>query len=122
MRPRRMRIHHIALRTANLDALERFYAGTLGIPITRRGPGSLWLEAGGTILMLEERGASEPKVDAATKELICFAIAPDEHKRFAATIEIEARTDYTLYFRDPDGRRVGVSSYPEPLVASDSSP
>lgn len=117
-----MRIHHVALRTANLQTLERFYAGTLGLPITRRGPSSLWLEAGGTILMLEERDASEPKVDAETKELLCFAIKPDEHKRFAATIEIEARTDYTLYFRDPDGRRVGVSSYPEPLLASDTRP
>jgi catechol 2,3-dioxygenase-like lactoylglutathione lyase family enzyme len=111
-----MRIHHLALRTDDLPALERFYAGKLGLPITRRGPNSLWLElGGGTILMLEQRDASEPKIDPETKELVCFAIDANEHQRFAATIEIEARTDYTLYFRDPDGRRVGVSSYPEPL-------
>ena len=112
-----MRIHHLALRTDDLAGLERFYAGTLGLAITRRGPSSLWLDAGGTILMLEQRDPSEPKVDAETKELLCFAIGPEEHERFAATIEIEASTDYTLYFRDPDGRRVGVSSYPEPRSA-----
>lgn len=111
-----MRIHHLALRTDDLTRLERFYAGTLGLAITRRGPSSLWLDAGGTILMLEQRDPSEPRVDPETKELLCFAIEPRERERFAATIEIEAHTDYTLYFRDPDGRRVGVSSYPEPLV------
>lgn len=113
-----MRIHHLALRTDDLAALERFYAGKLGLAITRRGPSSLWLAAGGAVLMLEQRDPSEPKVDPETKELLCFAIEPHEHERIAAAIEIEARTDYTLYFRDPDGRRVGVSSYPEPLLRS----
>jgi glyoxylase I family protein len=111
-----MRIHHLALRTDDLEALERFYAGLLGLAITRRGPSSLWLDAGGSILMLERRDPSEPRIDAETKELLCFAISPGDHERFAAAIEIEASTDYTLYFRDPDGRRVGVSSYPEPLT------
>lgn len=111
-----MRIHHLALRTDDLPALERFYSSVIGLAITRRGPSSLWLEAGGTILMLEQRDPSEPKVDPETKELLCFTIAPDDHKRFAAAVTIEGRTDYTLYFRDPDGRRIGVSSYPEPLT------
>lgn len=111
-----MRIHHLALRTDDLAALERFYVGILGLAITRRGPSSLWLElSGGTILMLEQRDPSEPKIDPETKELLCFGIAPHERERVAAKVEIEAHTDYTLYFRDPDGRRVGVSSYPEPL-------
>ena len=110
-----MRIHHLALRTDDLAALERFYAGTLGLAITRRGPSSLWLAAGGAIVMLEQRDPSEPRIDGETKELLCFAIDPDEGPELAAKLEIEARTDYTLYFRDPDGRRVGVSSYPDPL-------
>jgi catechol 2,3-dioxygenase-like lactoylglutathione lyase family enzyme len=110
-----MRIHHLALRTDDLGALERFYAGTLGLAITRRGPQSLWLDAGGTILMLEQRDPSEPAIDAASKELICFAIDPSERQSYAAKVEIEAKTDYTIYFRDPDGRRVGLSSFPAPL-------
>lgn len=111
-----MRIHHLAFRTDNLRALEEFYAGTLGLAIMRRGPQSLWLDAGGTILMLEQRDPTEPRVDPETKELLCFAIDPKTATAFTEKLEIEARTDYTLYFRDPDGRRVGVSSYPEPLA------
>ena len=29
----------------------------------------------------------------------------------AAGVRVEDRTEHTLYFRDPDGRRLGVSSY-----------
>ncbi|MBX3228161.1 MAG: VOC family protein [Labilithrix sp.] len=110
-----MRIHHLALRTDDLAALERFYAGVLGLAITRRNPRSLWLDAGGTILMLEERDPDEPRIDPTTKELLCFALPPAARDRFATSpeIEVEARTDFTLYFRDPDGRRIAVSSYPQ---------
>lgn len=117
-----MRIHHVALRTDQLPALEQFYAGVLGLAITRRGPQSLWLDMGGAILMLEQRDPNEPRVDPETKELLCFAIAPHERASFAARVELESQTDYTLYFRDPDGRRVGVSSYPEPLTPWSSAP
>ncbi|MBX3196852.1 MAG: VOC family protein [Labilithrix sp.] len=114
-----MRIHHLALRTGDLARLERFYAGTLGIAVLRRDAGrSVWLDAAGTIVMLERREASEPSVDARSLELVCFAIAPGAHdavvaRLAAAGVAIEARTAFTLYFRDPDGRRVGVSSYPD---------
>jgi hypothetical protein len=30
-------------------------------------------------------------------------------------VPIEDRTAYTLYVRDPDGRRIGLSSYPDEL-------
>ena len=111
-----MRIHHLALRTDDLAALERFYAGILGLAITRKSPHSIWLDAAGTILMLEQRDTAEPRIDPATKELFAFTVTPAEREQLATTLgdRIEARTDFTLYFRDPDGRRVGVSSYPDP--------
>lgn len=116
---RAVRIHHLALRTDDLARLERFYEGTLGVPVLRRDAGrSVWLDADGTIVMLERREAAEPSVDARSLELVCFAIARGAHDAVAARlaaagVAIEARTAYTLYFRDPDGRRVGVSSYPD---------
>ena len=33
-----------------------------------------------------------------------------------AGVAVEAATEFTLYVRDPDGRRVGLSSYPLPLA------
>ncbi len=123
-----MRIHHLALRTADVSRLERFYADVLGLDVLRRdGERSVWLDAGGAIIMLERSSTDEPAIDPRSLELTCFAIDPAEHAAIlrrleAAGIHVEGRTAYSLYFRDPDGRRVGVSSYPAELgAASDDS-
>jgi catechol 2,3-dioxygenase-like lactoylglutathione lyase family enzyme len=117
-----MRIHHLALRTPDLSRLERFYVDTLGFLVTRRQDGrSVWLDAGGAILMLEEREGGEPAIPDGAKELIAFAIGADEHAHYEgrlarAGVAIEDRTPSTLYFRDPDGRRVGLSAWPAALA------
>lgn len=116
-----MRIHHLAFRTDDLDALEHFYARVLGLSVIRRNAGrSVWLDAGGSILMLERCGESEPAVPDGSMELVAFAIAPRDREGVAARLagaglRIESRTAYTLYVRDPDGRRIGLSSYPDEL-------
>jgi catechol 2,3-dioxygenase-like lactoylglutathione lyase family enzyme len=115
-----VRVHHVAFRTASaahLDALERFYAGVLDLAVIRRTDGrSIWLDAGGSILMLEVRDEGEPAVPPGSKELVAFAVSKDVIDRLAAArVPIENRTAYTLYVRDPDGRRIGLSSYPDEL-------
>jgi glyoxylase I family protein len=116
-----MRIHHVALRTGDLAALERFYGGVLGLRVTRRqGERSTWLSAGDAIVMLERRDPGEPELGRGSMELVAFAVPPGSHEELvrrlaAAGIAVEARTASTLYVRDPDGRRVGLSAYPEPL-------
>ncbi len=116
-----MRIHHVAFRTRDLDRLERFYVGVLGLAVLRRTEHrSLWLDAAGTIVMLERSEPDEADIEPESKELVCFALAPHERpvlqqRLETAGVPIEARTSYTLYFRDPDGRRVGLSSYPSEL-------
>lgn len=117
-----MRIHHLALRTRNPERLVAFYEGTLGLPVSKRGA-STWLDAGGTILMIEHAGANEPEIARDSMELVAFAIAPSDAALVEARLEragvaVEARTDFTLYVRDPDGRRVGLSAYPEALVVT----
>lgn len=113
-----MRLHHLALRTRDLPRLEAFYAGLLALPAVRRGERSVWLDAAGTIVMLEI--ADEGEVLASpTLELVCFAISPGERAGWEerlrrAGIAIEATTGFTMYFRDPDGRRVALSHYPDP--------
>lgn len=118
-----MRVHHLALRTADLPRLERFYVEALGLAVIRRPDGerSVWLDAGGAIVMLEKRDDGEPGIPAGSKELVAFTVAPETRalcmNRLAhAGVTVEASTEFSLYVRDPDGRRVGVSSYPAPLV------
>jgi glyoxylase I family protein len=112
-----VRVHHVAFRTEDLEALERFYAGVLNLTVIRRNEGrSVWLDAGGAILMLEKREEGEPTVPAGSKELVAFAVSKAVIERLEkGAVPIEARTAYTLYVRDPDGRRIGLSSYPDEL-------
>ncbi len=116
-----MRLHHLALRTADLPRLEAFYTGVLGLNVSRRqGERSVWIEAGETILMLERKEASEPPLAIDSLEMFAFAITPERKDEFltrlaAAKVALEGSTNHTLYFRDPDGRRVGLSAFPEKL-------
>ncbi len=120
-----LEVHHIALRSFDVDRLERFYAGVLGLEVVRRNDerGSVWLRAGSALLMLERADPSESQVlraHADSLELLAFAIDSQDRESWQArlaraSVPVEAQTAHTLYFRDPDGRRIGVSSYPRHL-------
>jgi catechol 2,3-dioxygenase-like lactoylglutathione lyase family enzyme len=107
-----VRIHHVALRTHDLARLEHFYAQVLGLRIVRRDDarGSVWLDVGGTVLMLERAGEGEPQVPAGAMDLVAFAV--EDKEAWRSRVAVEAESEHTLYFRDPDGRRIAVSSYP----------
>ncbi len=112
-------IHHIALRTFDRTRLERFYVEVVGLSVVRRDDlrGSAWLAAGAALVMIEQAEAAEPCVPVGSRELLAFATedVTMSRDRLARTgIEVEAETAYTLYFRDPDGRRVGLSTFPIP--------
>ncbi len=112
-------IHHVALRVARPEVAARFYSDVLGLPETRRfheggAVKSIWLDAGGVILMLERslRGAG---ADEGSGHLFAIAVedlAAWERRLDAAGIAIVDRTEHTLYVCDPDGHRVGLSTYP----------
>jgi glyoxylase I family protein len=111
-----LRLHHIALRARDPSATTAFYASVIGLREVRRDTErrSFWLEAHGVVLMIEQAEPGEPLVPPDSKELLAFAIDDREAWRLrlaAAGVAIEAETPYTLYFRDPDGRRVAVSAY-----------
>jgi catechol-2,3-dioxygenase len=104
------------MRTTDVASLERFYRGVVGLQVLRRDDarGTVWLDAGGTVLMLEPAVAGEPRVAPGTLELLAFDVDSIEAWRASlagAGIKTEAETAHTLYFRDPDGRRVAVSDY-----------
>jgi catechol 2,3-dioxygenase-like lactoylglutathione lyase family enzyme len=111
-------IHHIALRTRDVARLTRFYEGVLALRRLREQPGySVWLDLGGAVLMIEQAGEDEPPVAPGTRDLLALRV--DDAGRAAVLARLtaaggalEAETQHTSYFRDPDGRRVAVSTHP----------
>jgi catechol 2,3-dioxygenase-like lactoylglutathione lyase family enzyme len=123
--------HHLALQCADLARCEAFYRNVLGLPVAKRwqdGAGaerSVWLavDGQGSFLALERAGA-EPverpfQAPDAGLHLVALRIACGERAAWearlaAAGVAIVHRTRYTLYVRDPEGNRVGLSHHPDP--------
>jgi hypothetical protein len=127
-------VHHVALAVRELAPMEAFYAGVLALPVVRRWPAadggerSLWLDLGaGAFLALErvegEDGGAEGANQGASPGrrggwlMIALRIEPaarrDWRRRFtAAGFALDGHTPYTIYVRDPEGNRVGLSHHP----------
>jgi glyoxylase I family protein len=110
------RVHHLALRIADCARSAAFYAGVLGFPEIRRFADagrlrSIWLRAGDAILMLEiaVRGAGPDEGSGHVLVFAVDALPPWEQRLAAAQVAIDDRTAYTIYLRDPDGHRVGLT-------------
>jgi len=111
-------LHHAALRARDVEATTAFYARMLDlIEVRAERPRSVWLGLGdGSVLMIERREAGEPAIPAGSLELIAFRV--DEaskasiRKRAIEDGSFDGETAHTVYLRDPDGRRVGVSTFP----------
>lgn len=113
-----MDIHHLALRVVDLERSAAFYAGVLGLRSIRRnrddeGLRSVWLAAGGAVLMLERRLAGAGAAEGSGHLLALSVEDVDawEPRLRSAGVEIDGRSAHTLYFRDPDGHRVGLSDH-----------
>lgn len=113
-----LRPHHLALRTRDVAGLAAFYRDVFGLSALRETPGvSVWLDLDGAVLMIERAGPGEPGVPAGSMEFVAFAVTAAQREALDARWRaegraVEHRTEHTVYLRDPDGRRVGVSSYP----------
>jgi catechol 2,3-dioxygenase-like lactoylglutathione lyase family enzyme len=110
-------LHHLALRTHDVERLVDFYREWFGLPEARDArPRSVWLRLDAAVIMIERAQASEPSIARESLELIALRVSADERIALRARLleagALEAETEHTLYFRDPDGRRVGASTYP----------
>ncbi|EMO52110.1 VOC family protein [Leptospira noguchii] len=107
-------IHHIAIGSPNIETLEKFYISLPGLKKIRVNKNtddslrSIWFAAGNTILMLEF-----DHIPKGPKALI-FSISNLKSKDFKNLPNWIQETEYTKYFKDPDGNLLGYSSYPNP--------
>jgi glyoxylase I family protein len=117
-------LHHLALGTRDVARLARFYCDVFELREVQRqlhADGSLrsvWLDLGGPILMLEATEEAPRSVIGvgAGPFLIALSVPPALRGAFEARLceagcEVESRTQWTSYARDPDGNRVAVSCY-----------
>lgn len=118
-------VHHIAIQSTDLERSRAFYVDVLGMTETRRQPHSIWVQAGDVIVMLErcDGGDTFPPWVSARPGLHLLALTIDAGDRAAwkerlarADIPLEKESSFTLYVRDPDGTRVGLSHYPVPTA------
>jgi glyoxylase I family protein len=121
-------VHHLAIAVRDLTATAAFYEQVLGLPVLRRwaatdggaAPRSVWLDLGGGAFLALERttGAAAPHDDQTPGlQMVALRIdgadRADWEKRFAAAeVSIVHRTPHTIYVRDPEGNRVGLSHWP----------
>ena len=121
---RSVRLHHLALGARDPERVAAFYRGLLGLREVSRHHEpdgrlrSIWLDLGGPVLMIEhtEEPARRVKGVGAGPFLLALSADPAErvaHEKslVASGFPIEARTEHTIYFRDPEGNRVALSSF-----------
>ena len=124
-------LFHVAVKTPNLEASRRFYVDVLGLSVLRRWPWddgrpgerSVWLSvgAGEEFLALESCEAERPPAPFRDPHgglhLVALRILPSERQQWERTlaergVEVVHRTKWTLYLRDPEGNRIGLSHFP----------
>jgi catechol 2,3-dioxygenase-like lactoylglutathione lyase family enzyme len=118
-----MKVHHLALGARDVKRVATFYRDLLGLPEVCRHhePGgalrSIWLDLGGPVLMIEqtEEPARHVQGIGAGPFLLALAAAPSERSVLecslgASGFPVDSRTEHTIYFRDPEGNRVAISS------------
>lgn len=107
------------MRTADVARLAEFYECVVGLaPAIEKPNGSRWFALGPAWLMIEPRAPGEPGIAINSMEFMAFTTTPlgasEALSRLAAYgVALEAQTEFTIYFRDPDGRRIGLSHYQE---------
>lgn len=115
----------------DLAAAERFYVEVLGMSVLRRWPRedgragerSVWLSvgAGEEFLALEACDAERPPTPFRDPHgglhLLALRILASEREAWERKlqergIEVVHRSRWTLYVRDPEGNRIGLSHFP----------
>lgn len=124
--------HHLAIQVRDLEGVATFYKEVLGLSEQvrhHRDDGTLraiWLSLpDGAFLALEACTGQPPKDDfrrsATGFHLLALRIRPEDRPAIEREladrgVEIVHRTRWTVYVRDPEGNRIGLSHHPHEPV------
>jgi glyoxylase I family protein len=125
--------HHLAVQARDVERVASFYREILGFPERARhhrpdgALRSIWLEVpGGGFLAVEHCVGQIVEEGFRTSRpgwlLLALRIDREERGRVRqalgeAGVGVEHETRWTLYVRDPEGNRIGLSHHPsDPLV------
>jgi glyoxylase I family protein len=124
--------HHLAIQVRDVERCAAFYRDVLGLPeqVRHLAPDgrlrSIWLTVpGGGFVAIEGcEGAAEKEAFRTPRpglHLLALRIERGDREQVErALVEkghpIVHRTPYTLYVRDPEGNRVGLSHHPHEVA------
>jgi glyoxylase I family protein len=125
-----MNIHHLAVQVRDLEPAVRWYRELFELPVLREWHDeggrlrSVWLRLSGGAFLAIERCKGSPETGAAWRDdepglhLVALAIDASERGRWeqrlsARGVAVERRSRWTLFFRDLEGNRLGLTHYPE---------
>ena len=117
-------LHHIALGTPRVEVLAAFYeevldsSGYAAIRTVITSFCSIWLRSDTVVLMVERTAYLESMEHEPLRSGWATLIFGGAFDPLTLTQDVQrlggagdGATDFTYYFRDPDGNRFGVSSY-----------
>jgi len=121
-------VHHIAIQCRDLPAMVRFYEKVLRLRVERRWPApegkgdrSVWVRLGTAVIALEAC-SGDPQAapwhdPAAGFHLLAVEIHWANRSIWLAHlhhcgVDIVHESPWTIYVRDPEGNRVGLSHFP----------
>ena len=122
-------VHHIAIKVRDLARAEHFFVQTLGLAVLRRWPApdgsgerSLWLDLGAGVFLALERSPNQRKplaMDDPGLHLLALRIERAERQAWIdrlnkAGVPVYDQTAFTIYCKDPEGNRIGLSHWPDP--------
>lgn len=132
-------VNHVAIKALDIPRTVEFYVDVLGLTETHRnvdenGLRSVWLRCGAVILMIERSEvAGDSKLRASTTQrsisgfhddppglhLLALTISPEHRSAWVERIrthghQVLHQTSFTIYVQDPEGNRIGLSTWPNP--------
>ena len=112
-----LEFHHLAIRSNDVVGVAAFYCEVFDLIVARDLlPKSIWLGlAHDSMLMIEAREPGEPAPSEGSLDMFAMRVTPTFREvvkqRAVDRGCFDGETEHTVYVRDPEGRRVGVSTF-----------
>jgi len=108
-------LHHIAIGTSRLQQMREFYLKLPCMELTREWydeTGSLrsvWFHISPNVILMIEK-----KEKTKAPEALVFSLDSQSYVQIK-NFQIIEQTKYSIYFLDPDGNKIGYSTYPKEI-------